>query len=495
MQPLLNYFFMPCLFLIAGVLLGNGNIQAQQADRELPQKIDLSAAISLALAKNFAVQIERIDVEIAGKQVESAKGAYDPNFQADYISSVNKSTPDSLDTRSEFDSLVTRLNGNLSSGANYTLTLANDESRFSSEDFLSNYEADASIRLRQPLLRNFRIDNTRFNIRVAQKGSQIADWDYRNQLINTVTQTINAYSNLNFAQANLDVVIKSRELAEILVNDNRKRVELGRMAESNIITAESQLKFREERVLFAERLLKESQNQLKLLISDEIEALINWNIEALPLATPSYRETNPATDYAIALENRPDYQQALLGHDIDALTARNRKNQALPSLDLTYSYALQGSGDDFEQSFRQLGVQNDDAYSVGAVFSLPLGNRTRRAQAKVAQMELQQTEINLERQKQFILVSLDSAAYRVEKSWERIQVSKSTRELAEKSLEAEEKKLKAGTGFTFRVLDLQTELANAQVGELQAIADYYRDLAEYDRQTGATLDHHNISVD
>ncbi|MBC9890470.1 MAG: TolC family protein [Opitutae bacterium] len=58
------------------------------------------------------------------------------------------------------------------------------------------------------------------------------------------------------------------------------------------------------------------------------------------------------------------------------------------------------------------------------------------------------------------------------------------RELAELSLEAEQKKLEAGTTSTFFVLRLQSDLASAELREISAVANYNRSVADFNRLRG-----------
>ena len=105
-----------------------------------------------------------------------------------------------------------------------------------------------------------------------------------------------------------------------------------------------------------------------------------------------------------------------------------------------------------------------------------------------------QIDIDIQPLKQDILLQLDSAAYNVEKNWERIQASISSSELSEQSLEAERRKLEVGVGNTNFVITRQTALANAQSRVYRAITDYYRDLTGYDSLLGITLEKNGISV-
>ncbi len=68
-------------------------------------------------------------------------------------------------------------------------------------------------------------------------------------------------------------------------------------------------------------------------------------------------------------------------------------------------------------------------------------------------------------------------------------------DLAQQSLEAEQKKLTAGSSTTFLVLQAQEQLAQTQSSYARALADNRRALANYERELGTTLVNRNIKVE
>ena len=68
------------------------------------------------------------------------------------------------------------------------------------------------------------------------------------------------------------------------------------------------------------------------------------------------------------------------------------------------------------------------------------------------------------------------------------------RELAEKRLEAEQKKLNVGLTTNYFVLQFQDELASASSQELRALVDYNLAWARLEKATGQSLEKHNIQV-
>ena len=79
---------------------------------------------------------------------------------------------------------------------------------------------------------------------------------------------------------------------------------------------------------------------------------------------------DPAADFRIALDHRPDYQQARLIIKRSSINARQQLNQLLPRVDLVGSYGYNGL--DASRSASRRMVQDKDyrSYSWGVVASV-----------------------------------------------------------------------------------------------------------------------------
>jgi outer membrane protein TolC len=62
----------------------------------------------------------------------------------------------------------------------------------------------------------------------------------------------------------------------------------------------------------------------------------------------------------------------------------------------------------------------------------------------------------------------------------RVQATQAARELAERRLEAEQKKFNVGMSTTFLVFQAQRELASARTAELRSIIDYNMSLVDFE---------------
>src|SRR3989442_8625970 len=76
-----------------------------------------------------------------------------------------------------------------------------------------------------------------------------------------------------------------------------------------------------------------------------------------------------------------------------------------------------------------------------------------------------------------------------------IESAAKARDLAQKTLDAEQKKYELGVSTLFFVLQDQTNLAIAQTNEVQALVNYTKSLVALDRATGQTLSHNRIEIE
>jgi len=267
------------------------------------------------------------------------------------------------------------------------------------------------------------------------------------------------------------------------------------MSEYDVLSARARVANREESVLEAERGVHLAENALKQLVSDERNPeFFNWHLAIEPLPAASTDAIDPAAGFREALTQRPDYRSACLGVKKNDLDRRYLRGQLLPRVDLNGSYGYNGIGTTAAASRTDARSQDFAAYTAGISVSVPLTSATERGRARAAKLRLRQSETDLQRLEQDILISVSNAAQQVESTRKRVVTTRTARDLNEEMLQAEMKRLRAGTGSTFNVLYQQEQLSSAEVAAAQAEADHRKALAEYDRQTGHTLETQHIAL-
>ena len=459
-------------------------------------------AIQMALAKNFAIQVERFQPKIAREEVRAQWGAFDPVFDVQWSRREDTRRDNFTDSRvhlqstniSREDEFSTGFGGLTPWGLRYDLGLGNRELTGTANMWNENFASTASGSLVQPLLRGFGTDANLSRVRVARNNAFASEWALRQRIIDTVTKTDFVFNELHSAHESLLVAERSRGLADRLFRDNEKRVKIGVKSPLDVTQARAEVAARAEGVILAQRVVRDNENFLKQLVTDDLESMLSVAVEIEPPASPAFRADVPA-GIRDALALRPDYQQALLSLRNRNIVLAFSRNATLPRFDLTGSLALLGFDNDLGTSLDRTARRDQSVWTVGAIMSIPLGNRTARAAETSAKFEVAQTLVQLQQLEQQIVVDVDNASGQVVTSRERIASTAEARTLAFESLDAGEERLKAGVGTTFEVLELQKKLTEAAAAEIRARADYNKAVCEYYRQTGTSLRVYRVAVE
>lgn len=488
----LNLALMAAVFSLSeNVWSGQDNEKIPRATAVLP--LTLERAIAMALDRNLTVKVESFSPQISEQNLLSARGIFDPLLDASYTRGEVRDLLPNPDLHVETHNVDVGLAGLTPWGLTYSAGISSFNNRSSASGSVDNYSITPSFGLTQPLLRGLGPNANMAGIRLARSNLAISEWTMRQTVIDVVTDVIRTYNDLHLAKEGLVVAIRSRGLAEQTFEDNSRRAEIGVMSPLDVTQARAEVAAREEAVIVAERLVRDQENFLKQLVTNDVEKLLQTRVEIAPPAPPAQLPIDVQEGITTALQWRPDYQQALFELRNRNIVVAQTKNSALPRLDLVASLSYVGADGAFGDSLGSLLDRESRSWTAGAVFSMPLGNRSRRADANAARLAAAQGLIDLKRLEQSIVVAVDNAAGQVRTTIQRIKSTREARILAEETLDAAEQRLQAGTGTTFEVLDFQERLASAEVAELRAVADYQIAVAEYHRQTGTTLQCNNIT--
>ncbi|MDH4258380.1 MAG: TolC family protein, partial [Candidatus Aminicenantes bacterium] len=238
------------------------------------------------------------------------------------------------------------------------------------------------------------------------------------------------------------------------------------------------------------------------------------DINIVPADKPALEERKITLDEALrtAMANRPDLQGTRLGIKNQEMNVIFAKNQLLPNLSLSASYWSPGlSGTQFiydqDRPFDpptgsvEYGASDAwkdtfgfayENWSAGITLDIPLNSIFSRANFAQAKVNLERSLLQLKDTEQQIFLEVKSAVRAVQTNYERVQAYMAARELAERTLEAEEEKFKVGISTPYFVLQYQTELTTAQTNELAAIIDYNLSLARLQRAMGVNLTEKDI---
>lgn len=475
------------------------------------QSLTLAECIEQALRHNLELQVERIHPSISQWGVVREQSIYDPVLSGSLAYAEATDLLDPLRAASlgisalDAEQLSARLalSGLLPSGATYELSAReNRDSGTLNKEFV--YTGGTTFRLTQPLLKNAGFSINSAAIRIARLNHAISRDQFLLRVMDTVTAVTHAYHELAFSIANAAAVREDLHRAQSLLADNRKRLELGVLSQLDVTQAEAGAAEREEAVVVAERAIRDAENALKRLITDNVAQL--HGVSLLPADPPTVlaADLDVARSLRTALQHRPEYATAKAACEQLDIRVRYQRNQLWPQVDLNAAYGWNarspfgGNTNNLNSSFSDFAgnLVDSDApvWSLGVSVSIPLGNRQARSRYRIARLDATQALLNLKRVEQDILIEVDNAIGRVHTNLKRIEATRVAARLAEESLRAEEQRLRAGTSTSFLVLAAQAQLAAARSAAIRAQADYAKSLASLDRAEGTILQRHNIQV-
>ncbi len=465
-------------------------------------KMSLLDCIQAALAHNFDVQVQRINPQISLYNLNAAYSGYDPAFSVSgthtyrvspgaYSPIIGGISPSSVSDNNSFDPSIS---GGLLpwTGLQYSFSSSLSETYGRGFD---NSSGNVGVTLTQPLLKNFWIDSTRLNIRVAKNRLKFSEQGLRQQLITSVTAVANAYYELIFAQENVQVQQEALDLAKTQLDQDNQRVQIGTLAVLSVQQDESQAAQSKANLIAAQSTLDTDQNALKNLLTDKYSQWHDMNIQPTePLLAPP-QTFDLQNSWTKGMAGRPDLLQAKLNVEQWGIQLKYDRNQLFPELDLTGSYGYVGSGREFDNAVDQTGEGNSPNYSYGATLTMPLGNIGPRNQYKATKASLQQIGLQFKQLEQNIMVQIDNAVKQAESAYQSAEATKQARIYAESALDAETKTYAVGKATTFEVLTYQNNLTAARSQEIRALANYNEALANLAAQEGDTLERYNINIE
>jgi outer membrane protein len=488
-------------------------VAAQTSTNAVPTRaMSLQDCIQEALRHNLDMQIERFDPQISFYNLHADYGGYDPTFnfsgQHDYNDSgaVFENGQHVAGSQFNADNFSSSFTGTLPWGTIYDLggnvsstkgfnsgTITN--STPVKIPFQNSSGQIGALSLTQPLLKNFWIDDTRLNIRVAKNRLQFSEQGVRQQVITSITAVENAYYELIFGQENVQVQQEALVLAQTQLDQDEQRVQIGTLAQLDVQQDQSQVATSKANLIAAENTLSIDENTLKNLLTDNY---VQWHDV---LIQPTVTLTAPLELFDLqdswnkGMTGRPDLLQSRLNVEQQGIQLKFSYNQLYPELDLIGSYGYNGSGQNFGGTFDQFNQANAPFWSYGAQLSMPLSNVGARNTYKAGKVTLQQLLLQLKQFEQNVMVQIDNAVKQAQSSYQSVQATLQARIYAEAALDAEQKKYNVGKSTTFTVLQLQNTLTAARSQEIRALADYNEALANLAAEEGSTLERNHINVE
>jgi len=480
------------------------------------RRLTIEDAVRIALENNLGVQVARIDPQIQDLSVALARAAWSPTLTSTLLGASANSPSNSFlsgaqGTKTSDDRLTTNVGVEhaLPWGGRYNVGW--DSVRSTTNNVFSNFSpqvrSSLALTYRQPLLRGFSIDSARQQLLVTQKNREIADVTMRQTIALTSRAVRHAYWDLAYAIASLGVQRQSLDLARESLRNTRARIEIGTTPPIDAVEAEAEVAQREEAVILGEAQIATAEDALRALVYDPAAADF-WTLRIEPADLPPFVPAASDVDTAMrnALERRSDLQQSRKNLEAQDVNMRYFRNQTLPDVTASFDYGLTGLGGTqfvrgtgfpgpiIGQSQRSFATVLGDLFSndfpswtASLSVSYPIGATPQAATLARTRLEYSQQQAQLRHAELQVAAQVREAGRQVLTNQKRVETTASSRQLAERRLEAEQRKLAAGTSTSFFVFQAQRDLAQARNNELRAVIDYHRSTVDFETVQEAPL--------
>jgi outer membrane protein len=472
--------------------------------------LTLEEAVALALEQNLDIQVSRLEPQSVDLQTAGFRNTYLPVFSTTFGQRDQVQPPTSqLNGGVAVNNDTSTYNFGLSQsmqwgGGSYAVGFTN--SRLATNNLFANfnpaYNSTLTASYSQPILRGFKIDNTRQQIQVSLLNRDISEQSVRATVVQTVANVRNAYWDLVFARSAVDVARRALDLSQRLVKDNEARVEVGTLAPLDIVQAQAEEATRRQTLAAAEATASTADLSLKrFLVSGTEDPL--WRQEIVPVDVPSLEAPPTDVESAIrrAIAERTDIATSRKNLESNDVNIRFFRNQSLPALDLTASYGAQGLGGTsyirqgsglgstiigtipggYTDALAFIRDRTFPTWNVAMTLSYPIMGNQAEAQLARARVQRQQSQTRLRALEVQIAAEVANAAFTVQANLRRVEASAAARELAQKRLEAEQSRFEVGLTTNFFVVQAQRDLRDAENTELRALADYRKSLVNFER--------------
>lgn len=479
-------------------------------------RLSLDEAIRTSMQRNLGVQLQSYEYQEAGQSLRGSYGIYDALATAlVQEQSEQRAVSSTIDASSgRTVTIDVGAQQNLPTGGGYSVSVNNSRSTSSGgvSTVSPRYSPSVGFALNQPLLRDFGIDINRRGITIARNNLGISHETFRTALMDTAVNVEVAYLDLAYARRAVDVVKDSLFLARDQARITQIRIDVGAAAPLEILEPRVTIATSEEQLIIATASVRTAEDRLRQLLNlDATE----WDRPIIPTDPVDYAPVTINVDDAVrrALELRPELRQDVLATDTRRVNYLYSRNQTLPSVDFDLRYGLSGLAGNAEEidtetgqgtgriqripygrGLRQIFEGDFPSWTIGFNVGVPITNIGARAEAKRAELDYRQSQLQQQQTRQTIMIDVRGAARNVDTTSRSIVATRAAREAAERNVEAERRRYENGMTTNFQVLRVQQDLSDARIRELNALVDFNQAVAQYHRAVGDVLDVRGITI-
>lgn len=402
----------------------------------------LKECVDRALEKNITIQQNKLNLELAKKDVEISKGNFLPNLNASTGGNFNFGTGFSPVTNSRVATSFFGGSMNVSSG----VTVFN----------------------------GFRNTNTYKQAQIGVESSMLDLQKIENDISLFV---VNGYLNVLFAKENLTVAKVQYEISKNQIEAAENRFKSGVIPKGDLLNVESTAATNLQTVIAQENALDLALLNLAQLLQVPAEG---FNVSPIDVGTPSAElfYKNSSTVYEKSLERLPEIARAKLAIENADLSIAISKASFMPSVSASAGLSTNyGFNLNLPTGFTNtaLGDQLSDnlGYGFGFNMNIPIFNRFQ-TKNRVAQSIINKKvfETRLESEKLNLQQTIEQAFLDVKTALKTFEAAKVSLEAQEEAFKNAQERYNFGAMTQFDFDQVRTRLVNAEGALIRSKYDY-----------------------
>jgi outer membrane protein len=506
---------LPLSLIVVPLVLPLVAAMPAQAFAQPAADLTLEVFMKRVLERNESLQGKLLEVEINRRKARGEYGAFEPEVFGSVSREANKRENTAEQATSQLSDQFNERN-NIYQGGLETLvptgakvrlgyTLRDLNNSLQGKTLLQGlggvrggtngeYQTFFGFTLTQPLLKNAWYPANLAGIRLAALASDVAFQEYRRQLMVVVSTAEASYWNLYMAQEQVRFFEESVATAQKILHDNRERLQAGKGSELEVLQAEAALALRQSKLSDAEQKRYEASNRV---ISLYAESVTGTNRLVRAVDRPQISGTNAVffDAWRNAYESNPDYlmqrQKALQ----ESVRLAYAKNQRLPELDVKGSYGLNGLGETPGASWDDVAIGGFPSWSIGLEMRFPLaGGIKGRNELAAARLREKEALVSLQEIQTQIANALDTALHKINSARDSVQSYENVVSFNTNLLATALARLEVGLVESRKVLDIESDLFEARNSVVDALVQYQRALLEFDLVQGVILKKRDLEL-
>jgi outer membrane protein len=477
---------------VAGVILVA--LGGQRADA---QGVTLEETIERILARNPQVSVQRARVDEAQGSVQTTNGAFDWALAAQLLNDrrvegdFSSSTGAETQTKTLTDDLIVQASRYFTNGWTLTLRSENVRSRLRNAASGSIGRVEPSATLNVPLLKDRGEDSALAAKREAKALLGSVKLDSRFQVTSLINSGISGYWNSRALDQNITILEQTSKTLEDISTVLKDHSDAGEISRSDYQRALADLRRRQNNVLAATRDAYRARQELAVIlgmdkVGDEPRAATPFpdlmaaaEVDRLDLKRLSDLAYGMRLDLG-SLDEKFRAQEINLGEMVRDLR---------PQLDLGMTLGYSAARNHFSLTeLDELYVDQSERdwpnYTVGLLFSYPLGNNAAEGRAASSRAGLIKARGDIDGLKNTIRSNVAIAINDLQSSLKELARAKEALELLEDVSSEMTRKLYLGETSLSDFIDVQDDLTQSRLDVVNATRNYAIGLANLRFQTG-----------